>query len=174
LPEGLREREVRPVKHCPQSGNEEQLFPGEDVVSFLLSYIGETDDIVTVKDKDLVIRYLNRAGAAFLGVSPGEGAGCRCFELLGRQDPCIGCLSGLAAETGMFQFREVFIPERNTWFEVKSWPVKNAAGETAAVVEGRRRNLRRRWSHLRERTGSWRRRGNGPKAWSRKPGGLSG
>lgn len=135
MPEGLREREVRPVKHCPQSGNEEQLFPGEDVVSFLLSYIGETDDIVTVKDKDLVIRYLNRAGAAFLGVSPGEGAGCRCFELLGRQDPCIGCLSGLAAETGMFQFREVFIPERNTWFEVKSWPVKNAAGETAAVVE---------------------------------------
>jgi len=135
LPEGLRGREVSSVKNSRQSGIERIPFPGEDVVSFLLSYIGETDDIVTVKDKDLVILYLNRAGAAFLGVSPEEGKGRRCFEVLGRKKPCVGCLSGPAAETGRFQFREVFIPERNTWFEVKSWPVRNADGETAAVVE---------------------------------------
>ena len=135
MPEGLRGREVSPVKNSRQSGIERIPFSGEDVVSFLLSYIGETDDIVTVKDKDLVILYLNRAGAAFLGVSPEEGKGRRCFEVLGRKKPCVGCLSGPAAETGRFQFREVFIPERNTWFEVKSWPVRNADGETAAVVE---------------------------------------
>jgi PAS domain S-box-containing protein len=135
LPEGLRVKGGRPVKYSPQSGNEGNLSPGEDVVSCLLSYIGETDDIVTVKDKNLVILYLNRAGAAFLGVSPEEGTGRRCFELLGRQDPCNGCVSALAAETGQFRFREVFIPERNTWFEVKCWPVRNAVGKTAAVVE---------------------------------------
>ena len=48
MPEGLRRREVSPVKNSPQSGSGKNPFPGEDVVSFLLSYIGETDDIVTV------------------------------------------------------------------------------------------------------------------------------
>jgi PAS domain S-box-containing protein len=123
------------VKNSPRSGSEGIPFPGEDVVSFLLSYIGETDDIVTVKDRNLTILYLNSAGAAFLGVSQEEGKGRRCFELLGRQEPCSGCLSAPAAETGRFQLREVFIPERDAWFEVKSRPVRNADGETVALVE---------------------------------------
>lgn len=101
----------------------------------ILSFIEESDEIFSVKTVGYDILYLNKAGSVFMGVSPEEAEGKKCFSILGRTEPCEGCLAALATETKKPQSREVHIKEKNTWFMVKNFPLVDHEGRVVAVIE---------------------------------------
>lgn len=114
-----------------RAGVRKDFTPGG--LEFLLSYIEEIDDVVSIKTEDFKIIYINYAGAEYLGLSPEEAAGKKCYELLCRKTPCEGCLAMAAAETGKAQFREQYIAEKDNWFEVKNYPFAVEGGGSVVV-----------------------------------------
>ncbi|NLK19933.1 MAG: hypothetical protein GX310_09075, partial [Synergistaceae bacterium] len=53
-----------------RAGVRKDFTPGG--LEFLLSYIEEIDDVVSIKTEDFKIIYINNAGAEYLGLSPEE------------------------------------------------------------------------------------------------------
>ena len=92
-------------------------------------------DIIAVQSPQLEILFYNKAGLDFLHVSSEGMVGRNCYTFLGRKEPCEGCLSLKAADTGNAQEGEKYIPELDVWFEVRAIPVKDDAGNVRCVVE---------------------------------------
>lgn len=92
-------------------------------------------DVIGVQDLHHgVIRY-NEAGYRLLGVASNEIHGTRCFDLLGRRTPCAECATAEALRTGQNARLEKFSPELGVWFDARAYPVKNAQGTIAYVIE---------------------------------------
>ncbi|MGI6253937.1 MAG: response regulator [Aminivibrio sp.] len=114
----------------------EEHFPEPAVLNgmeFLFSFIEGTDDVISVKTEDFRIIYINKAGETYLGVKPGEALGKKCYELLSREQPCAGCLAMAAIKTGLPQFREQHILEKDNWFEIKNYAFSGSGGEVVVV-----------------------------------------
>jgi sigma-B regulation protein RsbU (phosphoserine phosphatase) len=87
-------------------------------------------DWVRVIDRDHNVIYMNRA------MSEGLGSlymGKKCYEVLGRSEPCTNCISEKSVFEGETQEKEENIGDRT--FSVMSSPLRNAAGEVVAAVE---------------------------------------
>jgi len=87
-------------------------------------------DWVRVIDRDDNIIYMNRAMSDGLG-SPETGR--KCYEMIGRNEPCSNCISRKAVFSGESQEKEEIIHGRI--FSIMSSPLKNKAGDIIAVVE---------------------------------------
>ncbi|HPV02514.1 MAG TPA: SpoIIE family protein phosphatase [Clostridiales bacterium] len=87
-------------------------------------------DWVRVIDRDNNVIYMNRAMREGLGE---KFIGKKCYEVLGRNEPCTVCISRKSVFEGFSQEKEESIGDRT--FSVMSSPVRNAAGEVVAVVE---------------------------------------
>lgn len=87
-------------------------------------------DWVRVVDFDNNILYMNRAMTEDLGeLTPGK----KCFELIGRSEPCENCVSRKAMLEGVPEEKEEKINDRT--FSVMSSPLRNAEGRVIAIVE---------------------------------------
>lgn len=87
-------------------------------------------DWVRVVDLDNNILYMNRAMMEDLGIST---LGKKCYELLGRSEPCMNCISRQAILDGTSGEKEEEINGRT--FSVMSSPLRNADGKVIAAVE---------------------------------------
>lgn len=87
-------------------------------------------DWVRVIDRDNNVIYMNRAMREGLGE---KFIGKKCYEVLGRNEPCTVCISRKSVFEGFSQEKEESIGDRT--FSVMSSPVRNAAGEVVAAVE---------------------------------------
>jgi PAS domain S-box-containing protein len=99
------------------------------------SVLNAIPDIIGVQDREHRILRYNDAGYRFVGRSPGEANGRRCFELLGRRDACTTCVTTRAIESGKMAQQEMFIEEMDTWFEVRAYPVLDEQGAVVQVIE---------------------------------------
>jgi len=81
-----------------------------------------------------IIRY-NSAGYAYLGLTPEEAHGRRCYELIGRHRPCDPCATERAVQTGETTSIVKHVPETNSWLNVRAYPVKDRHGRVFRVVE---------------------------------------
>jgi sigma-B regulation protein RsbU (phosphoserine phosphatase) len=95
----------------------------EDIVDGML-------DWVRVIDRDNNVIYMNKAMSDGLG---GPQTGLKCYQILGRSEPCINCISREAVFDNKPHEKEENIGDRI--FSVMSSPLKNDAGEIIAVVE---------------------------------------
>jgi len=102
----------------------------KDIKQFIENIIDGMYDWVRVLDKDDNIIYINKAMAEGLNDFP---IGRKCYEAVGRTDPCENCISRKAVFDGKPHEKEELIGER--LFSVMSSPVKKENGEIIAVVE---------------------------------------
>ncbi|MCF7936060.1 MAG: PAS domain S-box protein, partial [Synergistales bacterium] len=110
--------------------------------NLLESIIDSVSDILAIQEPDHTIVRYNKAGYDFLGVTPEEADGKKCYELIGRTEPCEECANALARETGRPQQLERYIPELGLTLDCRSAPVFDDQGNIVQIVE-----------HLRDITG---------------------
>ncbi len=87
-------------------------------------------DWVRVIDRDNNVIYMNKAMSEGLGKPE---IGLKCYQILGRSEPCTNCISREAVFDDKSHEKEESIGDRI--FSVMSSPLKNEAGEIIAVVE---------------------------------------
>ena len=107
----------------------------EEAKQLLQSVLNAIPDIIGIQDAHHgVIRY-NSAGYAFLGVSPEKAYGRKCYELIGRTEPCDVCATSETYTTRKPARIEKYLPETGVWLDVRSYPIMDENGEIAAVIE---------------------------------------
>ncbi len=94
-----------------------------------------TPDIMSIKRPDLsVVRY-NKTGLEFLGMSPEKVQGQKCYNLLGRQNPCESCVSLEAKNRKEPVTGEKYVPELKKYLSCRANPIISENGEVEYIVE---------------------------------------
>ncbi len=101
----------------------------------LRTLIDGLPDVVALQKPDHAILFYNRAGYEFLGLSPSEADGRRCFELIGRDHQCEGCATSRAFATGRIETSLRFVEGPDRWIEARAIPVPNDRGELTMAIE---------------------------------------
>ena len=104
-------------------------------IRLLNGFLDNAPDILSIKKPDLTVIRYNKAGYEFLGKSPEDVHGHRCYELLGRQSPCINCASIDAIRTKKPVIREKYVSELDTYFSCRANPVISENGNVEYIVE---------------------------------------
>lgn len=94
-------------------------------------------DWVRVIDREDNILFMNKAMSEALGMSAGNGSNNgrygKCYELLGRREPCVNCTARRSVFNGTPCEKEEYIGDKI--FSVMCSPIRNQAGEIISVVE---------------------------------------
>lgn len=92
-------------------------------------------DVIGLQDRQhRVLRY-NAEGYRFLGITPDQLSGRKCFELIGRSQPCEVCATTQAVITKKpVQFEKHF-PELNVWLDARAYPILDDTGRVTLVIE---------------------------------------
>jgi PAS domain S-box-containing protein len=111
---------------------EEALQQAERDKAVILSSVSE---LVNYQDRDLRVRWANRAAGESVGQDPADLVGRFCYEVWnGRQSPCPGCPVRRAIETGRPQQGRTSTPDGRVW-NIRSYPVRGGDGEVVGAVE---------------------------------------
>ena len=92
-------------------------------------------DIIKVYNPDHTICFCNEAGYKFYNKKPDEVKEKICYEILGRNEKCIGCSFEAVIRTKKMITKERYIPELNKVMDVCYNPIFNENGELEFVVE---------------------------------------
>jgi PAS domain S-box-containing protein len=112
-----------------------QIAETDQALALVEATFDAVPDIIGVQDEQhRIVRY-NKAGYTFLGKTPSEVTGRKCYQLIGRTRPCRPCATALALKTGRPSSMERFVAELNLWMEVRAYPVRGEGGKTTRVVE---------------------------------------
>ncbi len=110
----------------------ENLKESADLLEAIFENIG---DIIGIQTPDRRILRYNRATYDLLGMEPGEVAGKKCYELIGRTTPCPVCASAEAAETGKPVVIEKYVPELGRHLECRASPILDDKGGVVMIIE---------------------------------------
>lgn len=92
-------------------------------------------DIIMVYNLDRTISFCNEAGYKFYNKNPNEVKGEKCYEILNRNEKCIGCCFQKVMQTKTKIIRERYIPEMNKFMDACYNPVFNEDGEVIFIIE---------------------------------------
>ncbi len=107
----------------------------EKVSRLLNTVLDAIPDVIGVQDNHhRVIRY-NKAGYAFLGMTPEQSHGEKCHELIGHTTPCPVCATSEVYRTKRVARVEKYVPELDAWLDVRAYPVLGQSGELVQVIE---------------------------------------
>ncbi|MGC9434790.1 MAG: PAS domain S-box protein [Methanomicrobiales archaeon] len=114
-----------------------ELFRRQKIITGMLDGI---PDIVGLMLPDYTVVRYNRAGYEALGyealgMTPGEVEGKKCFELIGRDEPCEMCATRQALGTKKTESVEKFVPELGKYFECSSTPILDENGDVELIIE---------------------------------------
>ncbi len=99
------------------------------------SILNAIPDIIGIQNPDhSIIRY-NQAGYDFLGMTPQQVAGKKCFELLGRDSECDQCATRIAYKTKKLEKLQKYIPELDVYLDCISNPVLDDEGNVILIIE---------------------------------------
>ncbi len=123
-----------------------------DTMNLLQTVLDVIPDVIGVQAKDYRVRFYNAAGYDFLSLPPGEVDNRRCYELIGRTQPCDECATREAIETRKPARKERFIPEMGLWLDTRCYPMLDDAGQVVGAVEHLRdiTEQKRAEEHIRE------------------------
>lgn len=92
-------------------------------------------EMVAYLDRDLRVKWANKAAAEPCGQPPEKIAGHHCFELWQqRQTPCSGCPVLRAMDTGRVEEGEVDTPDGRI-YQIRAYPVLDARGRIIGAAE---------------------------------------
>ncbi len=111
---------------------EEALRKSEGLLSAVLDAL---PDVVGVQLPDHTITRYNRAGYELLGLEPAEINGRKCYESIGRREPCQPCATSRAVRSKKMECLEKYVPELDRHFLCASSPLLDANGEVRLVIE---------------------------------------
>jgi PAS domain S-box-containing protein len=92
-------------------------------------------DIIGVQLPDHKMVQYNRAGYELLGLTQDQVQGKKCYELIGRSDPCDICTTTLSLISRTMETRETFISELGRHFLCTSNPVLDDNGNIKLIIE---------------------------------------
>ena len=92
-------------------------------------------DMMGIQDTDRHVLRYNAAGYRALGIGPEEIRGKRCYEIIGRVSPCTPCATEMALREERPSDLEKFIPETDTWYNVRAYPIRDSEGKISRVIE---------------------------------------
>ncbi len=118
---------------------EDKLKESEDeankLANLLETLFDAIPDIIGVQDtRHKILRY-NEAGYRLLKTTPENANGKHCYELIGRNTPCIECATSIALKNKKSAQIEKYLPESDIWFDVRAYPVFNSQGDISYVIE---------------------------------------
>ncbi|HPQ40004.1 MAG TPA: PAS domain S-box protein, partial [bacterium] len=85
-------------------------------------------DVLGIQDLNHAIIRYNAAGYRFLGITPEQAIGKKCFELIGRKIPCEVCATTQCYRTKTAEQLEKYIPEMDIWLDVRAYPILDDSG----------------------------------------------
>jgi PAS domain S-box-containing protein len=107
----------------------------EETNTLLEGMFESLGDIVGVQLPDHTILRYNKAGYELLGMTPEEVKGRKCYELIGRDQPCEVCATRAAVRSKKQERLEKYVPEMGRYLECWSTPVLDEKGEILLIVE---------------------------------------
>ncbi|MFO7910623.1 MAG: ATP-binding protein [Desulfotignum sp.] len=107
----------------------------DDAVIFTETVLDSIPDVIGVQDKNhRIIRY-NKAGYAFLGRTPENTIGRKCYELIGRKSPCRTCATAEVYKTKKPAQVQKYVTDMDKWLDVRAYPILDENNEIAQVIE---------------------------------------
>jgi PAS domain S-box-containing protein len=92
-------------------------------------------DILGIQDtRHGIIRY-NEAGYRFLNVDPESVKGKKCYQLIGRDEPCDQCATAETCRTKQPAKLEKYVEPPGVWMDVRSYPLFDQEGNLQGIVE---------------------------------------
>lgn len=92
-------------------------------------------DVIGIQDIDhKIIRY-NKTGYDYLQLSSENVMGKKCYQLIGRGNPCDVCATSDVYKTKKPSRIERYIPEISRWLEICAYPVIGKEGNLMKVIE---------------------------------------
>ena len=92
-------------------------------------------DVIGVQLPDHTVIKYNRAGYQLLGLKEEELKGKKCFELLGKINPCHICPTAKAVVSKKMETIEKYIPEIDGYFICTSNPILADNGDIKLIIE---------------------------------------
>ena len=115
-----------------QKQAEEQMSQQERTLQTIMDGV---PDIIGHQAPDHTILHYNKSAFELFGLPAKDVIGRKCYELIGRPEPCSVCPSLEAVRTGQSQTMEQYFPELNRWFRVNSIPVFKENKQVEAIIE---------------------------------------
>jgi PAS domain S-box-containing protein len=116
-------------------GLKEALKENKENKEFLEKLINMIPDIIGIQDHDHhIIRY-NEAGYRFLNLNPEEIKGYKCYHLIGRDFECEDCVTATSYNTKLPSSNERYVPEKDIWLDIRSYPVLDDDGNIKYIIE---------------------------------------
>jgi PAS domain S-box-containing protein len=103
--------------------------------SLLEGVLDTITDVIAVQMPDHTIKRYNKTGYDLLGLTPDEVVGKKCYHLMGWENECKPCASMLAIDRKKPETIEKYIPEMDSYFDCRSYPVLDDNGEVKLVIE---------------------------------------
>lgn len=103
--------------------------------SLLEGVLDTITDVIAVQMPDHTIKRYNKTGYDFLGLTPDDVAGKKCYHLMGWENECKPCASMLAISSKKPETIEKYIPEMNCYFDCRSYPILDDNGEVKLLIE---------------------------------------
>jgi PAS domain S-box-containing protein len=99
------------------------------------SVFNAVPDILGIQDtRHGIIRY-NDAGYRFLHCDPAGVKGKKCFQLIGRNEPCTQCATSETYQTKQPAQLEKYVESLGVWMDVRSYPLFDHEGNLTGIVE---------------------------------------
>ena len=111
---------------------EEKIASSEALLNATLDSI---PDIIGIQNPDHTIVRYNHAGYKFLNLDQEKVYGRKCYELIGRNNPCDECATEKALNTKKLEQIEKHLPVYGVYLDCRSNPVLNDKGEVEFIVE---------------------------------------
>ncbi|HPR33430.1 MAG TPA: PAS domain S-box protein [Prolixibacteraceae bacterium] len=106
-----------------------------DTARLLEGVFNAIPDILGIQDAyHRMIRY-NEAGYKSLNIKEGSEKNHHCYELIGRSRPCKDCATSIVLKTKKAAQIEKYVPEWDTWFEARSYPILDEKGNITLIIE---------------------------------------
>jgi len=107
----------------------------KETSAFLNTVLDAIPDILGVQDlQHRIIRY-NKSGYEFLGMSPSDVHGKRCFELIGNKTPCHICATSEVYKSKKPSQVEKYVPEIDKWLDARAYPIFDEDGNLFRIIE---------------------------------------
>ncbi len=117
----------------------------------LNSVLDAIPDIIGIQDGSHGMISYNAAGYMALNQTPESIKGKKCYQLIGRSEPCEVCATSISYGTKKTARVEKFVPELGKWLDVRSYPILGESGEIIKVIEHLRDITDKRESQARSR-----------------------
>jgi PAS domain S-box-containing protein len=131
--EMLRQR-ISELEKENQRLAEEKEKLSEDAALFK-SVLDSLPDIVGVQFPDHSILFYNKYGYDFLGKTESEVRGKKCYELIGRSQPCSPCATSDAISTREPAEYDKYFPELDRYLNCRATPLYDKDKELTYIVE---------------------------------------